>query len=84
MKKELASKRGDELRPEYDLSRLKGGVRGKYYRRASAATNLLLIDPDLASLFPDSAAVNRALRVLADAAQAQAGTHRKVRRSRMG
>ncbi len=84
MRKELASKRGDELRPEYDLSRLKGGVRGKYYRRAIAGTNLVLIDPDLASLFPDSAAVNRALRVLADAAQTQAGTHRKVRRTRVG
>lgn len=31
--------------------------------------NLVLIEPDLANLFPDSAAVNRALRVLADAAQ---------------
>jgi hypothetical protein len=62
-------KRGDELRREYDLSRLKGGVRGKYYRRATAGMNLALIEPDLASLFPNSDAVNRALRVLADAAQ---------------
>ena len=84
MKKDLAGKVGDELRPEYDLSRLKGGVRGKYFRRATAGTNLVLIDPELASLFPDSAAVNRALRVLADAAQAQAGTLRKVRRTRVG
>jgi len=27
-------RRRDELRPEYDLARLKGGVRGKYYQRA--------------------------------------------------
>jgi len=59
----------DRLRPEYDLSRLQGGVRGKYYRRAIQGTNLVLIDPDLAELFPDSAAVNRALRVIAEAAQ---------------
>jgi len=75
-------KRNDELRREYDLSRLKGGVRGKYYHRATAGMNLVLIEPDLASLFPDSEAVNRALRVLADAAQV--ATQRKRRRARMG
>jgi hypothetical protein len=68
MKKESATNR-DTLRPEYDLSRLEGGVRGKYYRRASAGTNLVLIEPDLAEVFPNSEAVNRALRVLADIAQ---------------
>ena len=52
MKKEPAVKRRDELRREYDLSRLKGGVRGKYYHRASAGMNLVLIEPDLANLFP--------------------------------
>ena len=56
MKKALATKHGDQLRHEYDLSRLKGGVRGKYYRRATAGTNLVLIEPDLAKLFPDSEA----------------------------
>lgn len=58
------------MRAEYDLSQLTGGVRGKYYRRARAGTNLVLIEPDLAKVFPDSAAVNRALRVLADAVDA--------------
>jgi hypothetical protein len=81
MKKESAAKRGDELRPEYDLSQLKGGVRGKYYRRATAGTNLVLIDPDLAVLFPDAQAVNRALRVLAEAARAATGG--KPRRARV-
>lgn len=79
MKKETAIKRNDELRREYDLSSLKGGVRGKYYRRATAGTNLVLIEPDLADLFPDGEAVNRALRVLADAAQLAA--QRKRRRA---
>ena len=68
--KKRPSKGTDELRMEYDLTQLKGGIRGKYYRRAITGTNLALIEPDLANLFPDSDAVNRALRVLADAAQA--------------
>jgi hypothetical protein len=68
MKKKTANRKTDELRPEYDLNKLKGGVRGKYYRRASAGTNLVLIDPDLAKRFPDSQSVNRALRLLLDAA----------------
>jgi hypothetical protein len=80
MKKESATNR-DTLRPEYDLSRLKGGVRGKYYRRASAGTNLVLIEPDLAEMFPNSEAVNRALRVLAEAAQSV--NRRKRRRPRL-
>ncbi len=82
MKKKSASKRGDTLRPEYDLTHLKGGVQGKYYGRATAGTNLVLIEPDLASLFPDAAAVNRALRVLADAAQSAVTSKR--RRARAG
>jgi hypothetical protein len=67
------------LRPEYDLSKLKDGVRGKYYRQATAGMNLVLIEPDLASLFPDSEAVNRALRVLADAGRAVTPSRRRRR-----
>ncbi len=52
----------DELRPEYDFSTLKGGVRGKYYRRARAGTNLVLLDPDVARVFPDAKSVNQTLR----------------------
>ena len=79
MKKELAAKSGDELRPEYDLSQLKGGVRGKYFRQANAGTNLVLIEPDLVKMFPDSMSVNRALRAVAEAAQAIAPTKRRAR-----
>jgi hypothetical protein len=82
MKKESAAKRGDDMRKEYDLSKLEGGVRGKYYARATAGTNLALIDPDLVNMFPDSEAVNRALRVLAEAAQAASASKR--RRSHLG
>jgi hypothetical protein len=81
MKKASTSNKADELRPEYDLSKLKGGVRGKYYERARAGTNLVLIEPDLANVFPDTDAVNRALRLLADTAAATAGPTRRVRRA---
>ena len=70
MKRESTTNNGDGLRQEYDLSQLQGGVRGKYYRRATKGTNLVLLDPDLVDIFPDSGAVNRALRVLAEAAKA--------------
>ena len=73
MRKASAAKPDEELRPEYDLSRLKGGVRGKYYRQAVAGTNLMLIEPELAEVFGGAEAVNRALRLLVDTAQAAAG-----------
>jgi hypothetical protein len=76
MKKESVVKPADDLREEYDLSQLSGGVRGKYYRQATAGTNPVLIEPDLADFFPDSESVNRALRVLADAAQAATDSKR--------
>jgi hypothetical protein len=44
----------DELRPEYDLSELlKEGVRGKYATRYREGTNLVLLAPDVAAVFPD-------------------------------
>jgi hypothetical protein len=54
----------DELRHEYDFSRMKGGVRGKYVERYREGTNLVLLDPDVADAFPDAQAVNDALRSL--------------------
>lgn len=77
MKKKSAKRNNDDLRPEYDLSKLKGGVRGKYYREAIAGTNLVLIEPELASMFPDSESVNRALRLLVDTAELATGRNRQ-------
>jgi len=54
----------DTLRPEYDLSRLKGAVRGKYAAQFRAGTNLVLLSPDVARHFPDEQSVNAALRAL--------------------
>jgi len=52
----------DTLRDEYPEDLIKSGVRGKYAKRYREGTNLVLIDPDLHKIFPDSESVNRALR----------------------
>jgi hypothetical protein len=54
----------DEPRKEYDFS---AGVRGKYAARCEARSNVVVLDPDVAAEFPDSQAVNRALRAVARA-----------------
>jgi len=63
-KKTDKRERRDELRREYDLSQLKGGVRGKYIARYREGTNLVLLSPDVAAYFPDEQSVNSALRTL--------------------
>jgi hypothetical protein len=51
-----------QMRAEYDLDYSKA-IRGKYYKRLRAeGSNIVLLDRDIAEAFPDSAAVNRALR----------------------
>ena len=79
MAKRLEQTTEDELRAEYDLDELGPGVRGKYYRQAKAGTNLVLIEPDLAKVFPDQESVNRALRLLVTTAS---DATRAARRSR--
>ena len=61
MKKNSKSDSSDDMRPEYDFSR---GVRGKYAQRFREGTNVIVLDPDVAAEFKDSAAVNDALRQL--------------------
>jgi hypothetical protein len=39
-------------------------VRGKYVSRYRAGTNVVVLDPDVAEVFSNAAAVNRALRTL--------------------
>jgi len=56
----------DELRPEYDFDYSKA-VRGKYHKRLMAeGANIVMLEPDVAKAFVDSAAVNDALRSLLD------------------
>jgi hypothetical protein len=71
MKKARTEQPNDDLRPEYDLGKLKGGVKGKYAKRFKAGTNLVLLSPDVARYFPDDEAVNAALRSLVAIAKAR-------------
>lgn len=64
-----------DMRAEYDFS---GAVRGKYYERFRESCNLVLLEPDVAAAFPNSASVNQALRALAQVARKSA---RVVRRA---
>ena len=61
----------DEIRPEYDFSKMENGIRGKYVQRYNAGTNLVKIDPDVAEVFVDENAVNEALRELIKVARHQ-------------
>lgn len=61
MAKNKREKPAERMRDEYDFS---GGVRGKYARRFARGSNVVVLDPDVAKAFPDSAAVNDALRAL--------------------
>lgn len=56
----------DNMLPEYDFS---GGVSGKHYEAYQRSTNIVVLDPDVAEIFKDSAAVNEALRLLAKVAK---------------
>ena len=60
----------DTLRDEYDFSK---GLRGKHYRAYREGTNVVLLEPDVAAVFKDSASVNQVLRTIAQLARQQAG-----------
>ncbi len=55
------AKQSDTLREHYDFAR---GVRGKYAARYAEGANVVVLAPDVAEVFPDSVAVNEALRTL--------------------
>ncbi|MBD2525178.1 hypothetical protein [Nostoc sp. FACHB-133] len=59
----------EDMKPEYDFS---GGVRGKYYEAYMQSSNVVVINPDVAEIFRDSASVNEALRLLVKIAKATA------------
>ena len=71
MSKDKTKNTEDEMRPEYDLSQLKGRIRGKYVERYQAGTNLVLLESDVQAAFPDAEAVNEALRMLMKVAYRQ-------------
>jgi hypothetical protein len=53
------------MRDEYDFSK---GVRGKYAKRYAKGTNVVVLEPDVAKVFPTAKSVNAALRALAEIA----------------
>ena len=67
----------DELRPEYEREDLGQGVRGKYFEEYRKGTNLVLLSPDVAKVFPTEEAVNEALRSLISLAQKSTGRTRR-------
>jgi len=63
----------DEMRPEYDFD-FSTTERGRYAQRLKTeGSNLVLVEPDLAKAFPDSASVNAALRSVVEFAKLSAG-----------
>jgi len=68
----------DDMRPEYDFSKMKMVGRGIYAEQFRAGTNVVLLDRDVREAFPNDRDVNEALRVIAKAAKQQAARARKV------
>jgi hypothetical protein len=68
----------DDILPHYDF---RGAVRGKYAASYREGTNVVLLEPDVAERFPDATAVNRALRALAEIADATKPRPRSRRRT---
>jgi hypothetical protein len=54
----------DEMRAEYDFSKLKNRVKGKYAERYASETNVVVLAPDVARVFKNEKSVNEALRML--------------------
>lgn len=69
----------DELRSDYRRSDFGALVRGKYIERLHANSNVVVLDPEVADLFPNAAAVNAALRSLAEIAKRAGAVPRRSR-----
>jgi hypothetical protein len=61
------------MRKEYKREDLGKGIRGKYFEDYKKGTNLVLLSPDVAAVFPDDASVNEALRSLMKIARQTTG-----------
>jgi ASC-1-like (ASCH) protein len=64
MNQESRSELDDELLEEYDFSKMEGGVRGKYVKQYHEGAKLVMLEADVAKIFPDAKSVNEALRTL--------------------
>jgi hypothetical protein len=68
---------GNEIRPEYTRSDFGALVRGKYIERLRERSNVVVLDPEIAELFPNGASVNAALRTLAEIAKRASSSRRR-------
>lgn len=68
-----------EMRPEYDFS---GGVRGKYYKRYTESSNVVVLEPDVHKRFKNARAVNEALRSVMRAESTQSSPTKRSARTR--
>lgn len=59
------TREADDMRDEYDFANMKGGVPAKYVKAFEGKVTTVLLDSDVAEIFPDSSSVNEALRTLA-------------------
>ena len=62
----------DELRPEYERSDFGALVRGKYAARIAEESNVVVLEPEIAKVFPNDKVVNEALRGLIKIAESTA------------
>jgi len=69
MRRKTKPDESDELREEYDLTQIKGIVRGKYAQRYKQGSNVVVLAPDVAKAFPNEESVNEALRLLINLAK---------------
>ena len=70
----------DDLRPAYQRSDFARLERGRYYDRVKASSNVVVLDAEVSAVFPNSAAVNKALHSLVDVAQKAADLPRSSSR----
>lgn len=76
MRRNGKTRRSGEMRSEYDFT---NAIRGKYADEYARGTNLVALSEEVARVFPDSRAVNEALRTLI-----RLGTARRTRSARTG
>ena len=67
----------NEMLPEYDFSH---GVRGKYTKRYSKRTNIVLLAPDVAKVFSTEESVNEALRLVIELTKIRSKTKKSSRK----
>ena len=74
-RKTKSRQKDDSLRPEYDFSQ---GVRGKHAARYAAGTNVVVLEPDVASAFPAAEEVDEALPALAQIMRRRASSRKRT------